>query len=648
MRRYLCAARCVVRSALVLVLVASGPGFAQEAGKAASGSIEVSAPAWSPLAAAPGAPITVIDAQEIAESGASNLGELLEGKQGIVVNRSGAGPGVASASIRGSSTNQVLVVIDGVRVNDSRQGGADLSLISTDSIEKVEILTTGASAIYGPDALGGAIVITTKKTKENRLSAELSNVSYPGAVSEGGASALFDTQKLSVNGGLVFGASNLGLSASAERSLSAYSYGGDELRKNSDYKGATAKADLETPLAGGKLGASVSGRYRDASIAGALHDPSDAAEGDSAIKGEASWSSDALFGGLLSLNADAHGSWSRLDYQDYLYSSFSRHDMTTAGFDLWTSYFATKALEVEAGLTGLYEGTQSTAFESLAEGQPSRVSLGAYLEPKYLAGDRLVLAPIVRYDWSDNYTAGLSIMATARWQLLDVLELRASGGSSYRAPTFNELYWPYVDYGYGYSYQGNPSLKPETAWSGDLGAKLEIEHFELSCSGFARYVDNLIVSNGSMPVNLDKALVPGASLELSYALGAFRLAANYEFLYPLDLSAASSLSDATLIESFSAHKVNASLAYRANGLDASISMRYSSERSGSYYDGTSYSTVVVDLPGVAIIDMGASYKAAKNVTVSLNVDNLFDADYEVIADYPMPGRSVTTKVKIAL
>ena len=247
MRRYLCSTRCVARCALVLALVASGPGFAQEAGKAASGSIEVSAPAWSPLAAAPGAPITVIDAQAIAESGASNLGELLEGKAGIVVNRSGAGPGVASASIRGSSTNQVLVVIDGVRVNDSRQGGADLSLISTDSIEKVEILTTGASAIYGPDALGGAIVITTKKTKENRLSAELSNVSYPGAVAEGGASAVFDTQKLSLDGGLVLGTVNLALAASAERSLSAYPYGANELRKDSAYTGATAKAKLDMP-----------------------------------------------------------------------------------------------------------------------------------------------------------------------------------------------------------------------------------------------------------------------------------------------------------------------------------------------------------------------------------------------------------------
>ena len=309
--------------------------------------------------------------------------------------------------------------------------------------------------------------------------------------------------------------------------------------------------------------------------------------------------------------------------------------MTTAGLDLRTSYFATRDLEIGGGVSGLYEGVQSTAFAARAEGQPSRVSLGAYLEPKYLAGDRLVLAPVVRYDWSSDYAAGLSVMATARWQFLDALELRASGGSSYRAPTFNELYWPYVDYGYGYSYQGNPSLKPETAWSADLGAKLELGVLELSCSGFARYVDNLIVSNGSMPVNLDKAFVPGASSELSYSLGAFKLTANYEFLYPLDVSAAASLADATPIKAFSAHKVNAAIAYRSGAFDATAGLRY-----WSSYNKTT------DMPAVFIADIGASYKVAKKVTLALNVDNLFDASYEVIADYPMPGRSVATKVKI--
>lgn len=639
MRRYSFAALC----ATAFVLVASGPSAAQEAGKAASGSIEVSAPAWSPLAAAPGAPITVIDAQEIAGSGASNLGELLQGKAGIVVNRSGAGPGVASASIRGSSANQVLVIVDGLRVNDSRQGGADLSLIPTDSIEKVEILTTGASAIYGPDALGGAIVITTKKTKENRLSTELSNVSYPGAITEGGASAVFDTQKLSIDGGLVLGTVSLALAASAERSLSAYPYGGDELRKNSDYAVANGKLDAAAPLAGGNFGASVSGRYREASIAGSLTSPSDADEGDDALLGSLSWSTDALAGGALSLDVNAHGSWKRLDYQDTTSlwdSGFYRHDMTTAGLDLRASFFATEALEIGAGLTGLYEGVQSTVFESRAEGQPRRLSIGAYIEPKYLAGDRLVLAPIVRYDWSDGYMAGFSVMATARWRLLDILELRASGGSSYRAPTFNELYWPHTDYGSWGSYEGNPSLKPETAWSGDIGARLERGGFLLSCSAFARYVDNLIVSSSdpdSTPVNLDKAFVPGASSELSYSLGALRLAANYEYLYPLDLSSADSLSDATRIKDFSAHKLNASIAYRAGALDARAGLRY-----WSSYRKTA------DMPAALIADIGASCKVAKNVTVGLDVDNLFDASYAVIADYPMPGRSLTTKVKVAL
>lgn len=624
-----------------LALAATGLSFAEEAG-ALSGSMEVSAPAWSPLAAAPGAPIEVIDSTDIEESGASNLGELLEGRKGVVINRNGAGPGVALPSIRGSSSSQVLVIVDGVRVNDGRQGGADLSLIPVDSIERIEILTTGASAIYGPDALGGAIVITTKRAKANHLSTEIANVTYPGAIAQGGPSAAFDTQRLSIDGGLSFSSATVGLAASAERSLSAYPYGGDELRKNSAYMAANGKLDMDAPLAGGKLGASVSGRYRDAKIAGSLSYPVKAEEGDDAVSGKLSWASDALAGGLFSLDVSAHGSWARLDYADSENSyNDGRYDMATAGLDLRTSYFATEALEIGAGLTGLYEETQSTVFDAGAEGQPRRLSLGAYLEPKYLAGDSLVLAPVLRYDWSDDYSAGLSVMATARWQATEWLELRASGGSSYRAPTFNELYWPYTDYGSWGSYEGNPSLKPETAWSGDLGVKLELGDFSLSCSGFARYVDNLIVTSSDFnasPINVDKAFVPGASAGLAYALGAFKLEADYEYLYPLDLSDAACLAEATRIGSFSVHKANAHLSYRSSALCASLGLRYASEHSSSS-DA---------IPGVFLADMGASYKVVKRVTVGFNIDNLFDASYEVIADYPMPGRSVTTKVKVEL
>ena len=78
------------------------------------------------------------------------------------------------------------------------------------------------------------------------------------------------------------------------------------------------------------------------------------------------------------------------------------------------------------------------------------------------------------------------------WKASEAIDLRFSGGRSYRAPTFNELYWPYEDFGGGYSYQGNPNLKPEVAWSGEVGLDFHPGAFSLSANASARYVSDLI------------------------------------------------------------------------------------------------------------------------------------------------------------
>ena len=382
---------------------------------------------------------------------------------------------------------------------------------------------------------------------------------------------------------------------------------------------------------------------RDADVAGSLAFPAEAEQGDKSLRGSLSFSHDGLAGGLLSFVAQASGSWKRLEYYDPdpWYGADDRHDMATGGLDLRASWLASGNLEVGAGLTGLYEAADSTKFAASPGGQPSRFSLGGYLAPKYLLGERLVLAPVARFDWAEDYPAGLSLMASLRWKASESLELRASGGTSYRAPTFNELYWPFEDFGGGYSYEGNPDLRPETAMAGDLGAALSFGVLELSASGFARYVDDLIVSSAgaaSTPVNLNKAFVPGASAKATLAMAGFEVAADYEFLYPLDLSGGVALADAPRIESLSAHRADLSASYRQAAFEGRFALRYASEKTVS---GTA-------IPGAAILDLGAGYKIGEGLKLGLKAENLLDTSYEVVSGYPMPGRSLTTSLKVEL
>ncbi len=111
-----------------------------------------------------GSAVTVIGAEEIARSPARSVEDLLRQAPGVAVNSSG-GPGqVQTVLLRGAEARHTLVLIDGVRVNDpsSTGGEVDLSGLSLDNVERIEILRGPQTALYGSDALGGVIQIVTK------------------------------------------------------------------------------------------------------------------------------------------------------------------------------------------------------------------------------------------------------------------------------------------------------------------------------------------------------------------------------------------------------------------------------------------------------------------------------------------------------
>ena len=107
--------------------------------------------------------VTSIDRAAIEQSGASDLGDILQQQGGVVVTRAGGPGSPATASIRGSSANQVLVLVDGVSQNQAVSGSADLSLVRLDNVERISVVRGAQSARYGQQALGGAIVIETRR-----------------------------------------------------------------------------------------------------------------------------------------------------------------------------------------------------------------------------------------------------------------------------------------------------------------------------------------------------------------------------------------------------------------------------------------------------------------------------------------------------
>ncbi len=636
MRKFACTC------ASLLIFSVLGLGAQIGSGPIEAGEVEIQAEAWSPLALAPAGSVSTIDAAQVEASGAANASDLVELLPGGLSIRNGPESAQAAPSLRGSKGSQVLVVIDGVRANDSQTGGFDLSLMPASAIERIEVLSGGAGAVYGADAVAGVIIITTKRARPGSLVLRAENTSYPTALSRGGASSLADGQSLSFDAGLAIGQGGISVGASAERATAKYPYGPSELRENADFFGGSGRLSANGPLAGGRATASFDASYRDTGTPGSLGWPSlENRQRNSSLGASLGWSNDALAGGSLSLELLAHGSWKRLYAIDPL--SPNRYAQSTTGIELRDSLSLSDWLALGSGLSLSFEAADSTSFDSRPEGQPTRLSIGAYVEPTMLLGDRLKLVPAVRYDWNDSYTAGITAMLSAVWKASETLDLRFSGGRSYRAPTFLDLFVPFTDFGDGTSYRGNPDLKPESAWSGELGLDSRSKLLSWSASVFTRYVRDLIAYNGlaaGSMTNIGAALMPGAELKLHALVGRLSLDASYDFIYPLDLSGGKAIADNQRLKDISQDTAKASASLELGRFDAGLDSRYWSERVDSVSSAA--------LPGVLVIDARLGLRLDERTSLSLVVANILDSRYMVVDGYPMPGLSIKTALSLKL
>ncbi len=173
----------------------------------------------------------IVDRASIERSGARDVADVLQNLPGVVITRSG-GPGQPSrVSMRGSSANQVLVLLDGVPLNSALSGAADLSLVPVENVERITVLTGAQSARYGPRAMAGVIEVVTRRPRS-----EQSLVLRTGALGEWGAAAAVAHQA-PVGGGQ--GSWSLGVDHRATRgdfrfALPAVRGGGWARRENAD------------------------------------------------------------------------------------------------------------------------------------------------------------------------------------------------------------------------------------------------------------------------------------------------------------------------------------------------------------------------------------------------------------------------------
>ncbi|MDD5426413.1 MAG: TonB-dependent receptor [candidate division Zixibacteria bacterium] len=621
--------------------------------------------------------IAVIRKEEITNSRAGNLSELLETVNGLYIQKTGSSAGSAEVKIRGSASNQVLVLIDGHRVNPSGSGVTDLNAIPLETVEQVEIHKGGASAEFGPDALAGVINIIT------RPSHILPGISLEGEkiwgkwktqINNLNLSNLFNHRK--VTGKFAF--SNKKSNGDFEFDYHQPDTVISGIRVNNDNTATSYFASgMYQPSGKAKLGFSGQWYHAENGLPGrptSQNRSARLADDRTLITGGL----DYTFSGHFSLQLNLGYSRFTQHFTDRLsrsgnYDSKYTNDIFNLGLKQHFLFGSGSLVRLgtEFRRDILYHDDYWTP--SLSMGKTVRDNGGLFIaaEQKLNIADikifkEMVLKAALRYDnvrtykdstsWQDTTTSHhiytwspkISLAMGGERKSFDYV-VRASAGRSLRLPSINSLFWK-GDARSG----GNPGLLPEKARHYEIGGEISGTFAPVSFSSgltfFNSDVTDLIVwvqGYGGVwrPENLESADLDGHEEFLEISLFNKGISFIYQNTVTEAVNKTPGPNDYNKQLVFSPHYIT-SLTTRLDmkGLFAAYSVRlvdktYILKANTKYYD--SYRLDDIRL-GVTK-NINGHWKLG----MDLKIYNISDADYVLLTHYPMPGREWHFGFKVA-
>ena len=398
--------------------------------------------------------VDVITRADIVASPARTIADLLASSIGVdVYSRS---PAQADISIRGGTADQVLLLVDGIRVSDvqSSHYATDLS-VPLDDIERIEILRGMASAVYGPGAVGGVINIVTRRAGGARNGSALVHGGSFGSV-----------------GGAVSATLGSAFSAAAEYDKS------DGHRDGTDFRMGQARVAYMTPVAGGALSTDAGLGVRDFGAAD-FYAPYNSVERTTTTRGSTHWNRTA---GAWTIDAIA----GTRRHQDHYVLVRGNPSLYENRHESWQSTGSLGARRTVGGVaTVLGTELEHDQLSSARLGGRREWRLGTFGE---LAGSTGAVAwnAGARADHSSGYGDYFSPAASVALDVTSTLTLHASGGAGFRAPTWTERY--YVDP----SNVGDATLRVERFSTADGGVRWTSTHVSVDVTTFERSAHDLI------------------------------------------------------------------------------------------------------------------------------------------------------------
>lgn len=595
-----------------------------------------------------GSTVTVITAADIERTQRRTLPDVLSGVPGLNVVQTGGPGGQTAIFMRGTNSNHVKVLLDGIDIGDvsSPNGAVDLAHIATNDIERVEVLRGPQGGLYGANAIGGVISITTKKG-EGPLKAT--------GTLEGGALGTF----------------NQSAAASGSKDRFDYAFNVTHLRSTNinvtpTYVLPTGQAanpnSYDNMTYSTRLGAKVTddlkvnliGRYVDVRLKYTNDDPTTfpytpfatrSDYGNKAFFGraEAVWAAlDGRFVNTFGFNVADN----RRTNKDPNANPESTNDGTRTAVNWRGNIKVTKDHTVVLGAERSIERAETQTY-GMFTGTPISYSAkngntAGYAELQSQFAERFFIVGNIRVDDDDQFGSHTT------WRVAPAFivpgsdtKLKGSYGTAYKAPTLYELY------GVGdFNYVGNPNLRPETSKGYEIGFEQPLfgDRLRFGLTYFRNDITDLI-NNVFTPVNtyvnVGKAKTRGyeAFLDIK-ASDRLRFHADYT-----RTDATDEIANTELLRR-PKHKANFTASYQAtDALGLSAAVIYVGpwmdfDRQGLWFTAR-------DFQGYTVVNIAANYVVNKQITVFGRVDNLFDKRYEVPVGWLAPGVGVFGGVKVA-
>lgn len=551
--------------------------------------------------------VTVIDPETMDRQQPRELGEVLRAQPGVNLVTNGSFGKNTSVFMRGTGSESTILLLDGIRIRSATAGGAPWQFIPPQLINRMEIVRGPRGSLYGADAVGGVVQGFTMPEHDR------------------------DTQWVEVGGG-DFSTRQTGAGASGKAGNTRYSLQGNyfdtdgtRIREGGEDKGFRNAAGT----------ASVNHEFDNGASIGVvgLHSRGntefDSGETDFVMQTTGVRAETPVIG-PWSTSVQLSEARDEQDNEGGFGDSFFDTRTRTAR---WENTLSFDNHELIAGAEYLEdEVDSSTDFE---EDSRDNTAAFAQLLSRYGPTDLQLSAR-----WDDNEAFGEEVTGAVAlgYELDRAHALRASHGTAFRAPTFNDLYWPFM-----FGFEGNPDLNPETSATTELGIRGHYGAYYWDMALYQTDVEDLIQNEVDdddilRPTNVDRARIRGIELTAGATVGGFELASSVTFQDPRDRETDNRL----------ARRTTQSARVDADYTEGRVTFGASALIEGDRYNDADNET---RLSGFATADLRVGVQLAEQLSLRFNMDNVFNRQYSTARnafgdfDYLAAGRTVFVSLR---